>query len=424
MDVANLPISKLFNYGDRPMPPVLTGFASSMEASIPLPNHRIGIEFELENWCTEAQDHLYNAIPSALYDITDDGSLRNNGVEIVTKPITAVQGLYFARVISELPVTYGPRTSTHVHVNVRDLTSGQLLTLVNTYAVVEKLIYDFVGPSRRRGVFCVPLQESSLPRTFSMYKETKLLNITTGWLKYSGLNLKPINSYGTVEFRHFTGCSDYPKFEKWIHILMSLVKFAQETSPDEALERLYGLNTNSAYSAFLNDVFGTVAKEFIGNPKYKKYLEEGVSFIKSELVQLDPFTRAVREWDQDAPLSLKLFPKPKKTPIKKKVEVNDPLANVFNDDNSALGSAPTNPIVFANNLPSEINGEPNPLKDYFYDVAISTGNTNHPLALSQIIINLSEMTYKILGPHGAASPGAKEIPMNVIEAYNLLTNPF
>jgi len=94
----------------------------------------LGIEVEVEN-----VRHREGRCP--YWSATDDGSLRNRGVEFITPPIRAwrVEHALNKLFLNELNpgIDFSERTSIHVHMNVRTLTIKQLEALVLTYIVFE-----------------------------------------------------------------------------------------------------------------------------------------------------------------------------------------------------------------------------------------------------------------------------------------------
>ena len=256
-----------------------------MPVDLILPEHVIGIEFEVENWTPKANKALRARFTDDTCDCVADGSLRNNGMEIVTKPMRAVDAMAFAyRFFESMPddVEHSARTSTHVHVNVRDFSTDQITALIATYVCVERLLYKFVGTNRSKGIFCVPIIDSCLPSLLN--QSTDIRSISNSWMKYAGLNLKPISVYGTVEFRHLGGTRDYTTLVDWTNLILGLVKFSTTYSLEYVLERIYNLNSNSEYLLFLYDLYGPVlASKLIGDSDYVKYMEEAVTFAKLEL---------------------------------------------------------------------------------------------------------------------------------------------
>lgn len=151
-----------------------------------------------------------------------DGSLRNNGVEIVTAPLTFKESLEWFDIIHNKlclvgGAAYSPRTSTHVHVNVLPWTENQLKGFVLLYALLEPFYFDMV-PGRKHNIHCVPLNFTTLP---TKYKES-LDHLIQIWSKYSAFNLLPVGKQGTVEFRHLEGTGSKQRYKQWLSSIKSL----------------------------------------------------------------------------------------------------------------------------------------------------------------------------------------------------------
>lgn len=256
-------------------------------------NTYVGIEVEVEGILT-TNNQVKMAEKTYLWLNTEDNSLRNNGREFVSMP---VRGGHIEYALSRLNTllnksktcighSFTDRTSVHVHVNVRDLTTEELRNLIIVYAIVEPLLYEFGGMSRYNNIFCVPLKETdsdnfrdiifdcdqSVFDNFISYPQRD-------WHKYYALNLLPVSSYGTVEFRHMVGNCDVEKLCSWINMLLCIKKYAKSVKFDDLLSIVETLNSTSEYSGFLNSVFGDVATVFYKS-NFGSVLDEAVSTVK------------------------------------------------------------------------------------------------------------------------------------------------
>lgn len=213
----------------------------------------VGIEVEVEN-------HQLNETPSEyIWQHVGDGSLRNNGEEWVTTPIAAEdapKALYeLLRVCLSDQCSFGPRTSTHVHINAQDLNQVQVKNIVQLYCVFEKVLFDFVGKNRAKNIYCVPLYDTNLMRQFNQHS---LGNSLESWVKYTGLNLLPLREKGTLEFRQMHGSSDPTKLTRWIRILLRLYEFVlspKMSTKNAFTELMTSLGPDFDFHALLRDVF-------------------------------------------------------------------------------------------------------------------------------------------------------------------------
>lgn len=177
------------------------------------------------------------------FGLVHDGSLRNHGIEIVTKPMNYDAALAAFKTLHE-GLTLGPdpytvRTSTHVHVNVASLSIEQVKHMVLTYALLEPVFFAQVKEYRKHNIHCVPLNYTILP---TLYNKS-LVDLVKNWSKYSALNLLPIRTQGTVEFRHLHGTGDFEEYKNWLTLLANLWSFAYSESPDTLKQMLLDKQT-------------------------------------------------------------------------------------------------------------------------------------------------------------------------------------
>ncbi len=209
----------------------------------------IGIEVEIENvnvnggrlnqvWRTEA-----------------DGSLRNNGMEFVTAPIEAQYGpAALQNLLHEYlsqDCCFSPRTSVHVHLNVQDLTPEKVVDLVLLYVTYERLFYRFTGRGRQKNIYCVPLVDTDLLSNFANKRLDR-----NGWSKYTGLNLLPVQSYGTVEFRHMHGTRDLHKLTVWINLITKLKEYVRKTTTPTIRKNIAIMDDEYDFNGYLLEIFG------------------------------------------------------------------------------------------------------------------------------------------------------------------------
>lgn len=214
----------------------------------PLPKCKIGLEWEWENG-TELRQKVAGLARNGYLSIHDDGSLRDQGVEIVT----VGDGLYgrdlmeaikimawTARECRILTPVCNYRTGFHVHLDIRDLEETELHNILILYCLLEKPIFNFVGKDRWRSNFCVPwfrsdaqftmLKQIELAGQFSREVVNSIGNRIKTLQRYSALNCQAIAKLGTLEFRHMENHIDEieTKQVEFIKIIMKLKKAAIE----------------------------------------------------------------------------------------------------------------------------------------------------------------------------------------------------
>jgi hypothetical protein len=220
------------------------------------PTALVGIEIEVEN--VKQVEHL-----DYYWKMKDDGSLRNYGKEFTTIPLRATQIPYALEYLSKAlqnnDLSFSPRTSVHVHLNVRDMAWDQIRVLTLLYAIFERHFFHLAGTKRESSIFCVPL-----------YKTTQLsclnwIEQNPKWHKYNAINLATILGdgdvprFGTIEFRHMYGTQDHDLLCPWIDNILKLRVASTKWKYADLLCRLEQMNTTSEYIALYQDVFGEYA---------------------------------------------------------------------------------------------------------------------------------------------------------------------
>lgn len=180
-----------------------------------------GVELEIE----DVRD--FPTLPEG-WHMEEDGSLRNHGHEFISPPASR-QKLQkdFATIHETIDVGKNPfteRTSIHVHVNMLDLTQEQAKSVVLYYALFEPVFFAMVDPIRRNNIHCVGLDQTTLSEN---YKRTLPLFVNK-WSKYTALNLLPLSTQGTIEFRHMQGHKNQEKFNEWLSTLENLWTYGKE----------------------------------------------------------------------------------------------------------------------------------------------------------------------------------------------------
>lgn len=207
---------------------------SEMFGITPRNGFLLGCEFELES-INDVSWH--NGAACYFANVTEDNSLRNNGKEFVTKPITAEaaikahaalfngQNVYY----DDIDSACSDRCSTHIHVNFSDQTEEKTRQFIRLYALVEPLFFKAVDESRQNNIYCVPLSSTHLLKyVFSQ----GLYSCVEKWHKYAAFNVKRLSDLGTIEFRHFQATRDTGQFAEWVRMIKALYDFNQTNDVD------------------------------------------------------------------------------------------------------------------------------------------------------------------------------------------------
>lgn len=239
----------------------------------------VGVEVELEN--VEVRN-----LPSSTWKMTEDGSLKIQGMEFVTIPIqfkyleVELERL-FAGLASGSP---SARCSIHIHINARDFTITELKNFILLYLIFEHSFYNFSG-GRKNNNFCTPL--TYYPDIVKQF--LKRLNegfFLPTWYKYHGFNLAPLfggdtsDSIGTIEFRHMEGTTDVAYILNWINLIVSLKISAKKMKTSEIMEHIQNMNTTSGYYWLAENVFKEYAPLLTKQPTFKDDVEHCITMAK------------------------------------------------------------------------------------------------------------------------------------------------
>lgn len=230
----------------------------------------VGLEVELERYENPA-DHKY-------WRCEHDGSLRDGGIEFVLRqPLTGVdldksiKELY-EEIITKKHVT-NQRCSTHVHIDARDMTVPHLQAMVFVYSMVERMVYDNVAPEREDSFYCTPLYNSTKHRRLFSTALDKL-NFER-CPKYSGLNLRTLHRYGSLEFRMYEGITASKDLRKWVKMLMRL-KSGTKQYENVPLTEILKLYSERTAESIIYAVFGDMARELLQGGDYNARLKSSM----------------------------------------------------------------------------------------------------------------------------------------------------
>jgi hypothetical protein len=228
--------------------------------------HRLcGVEIEVENACgfTDASIEQFQKF----WFQTDDGSLRNRGVEFVTLIGLKVGHLPNALATlnscvnnsreiqgSNKYYSFSERCSVHIHLDVRHFTTNMVHNLLMVYTIFEDTLFKMCHPLRKGNIFCLPLKDTNLEQK-NIGGSGTILDIINNGEKYTAINVAAIKKYGSVEFRHHEGTFDVTTLMNWVYILSLLVHYAERTPISEVQARVFALKSESAYDIFARDVF-------------------------------------------------------------------------------------------------------------------------------------------------------------------------
>ena len=270
-----------------------------------LPTCNVGIELELEG--VHCGDYRGAAVISShsghskyvldygrmLWDMEEDGSLRNNGMEFVSKKLFGQDVINALDDIDtfckqELPQqpSISDRCSTHIHIDVTDLNFTEFLYFICNYIIAEPLLFNYCGNERADNFYCLPYFKSD---SFYDALNQTWMSITAGndddvsdkiaaFEKYSSVNISSVNKFGSLEFRQMGGCFDKDRLLEWINILMKLKQNCIGKSPELLPESFSGYES----SDYVAQLFGDYTDKLL-YPGYEDALLRGVRYVQDVL---------------------------------------------------------------------------------------------------------------------------------------------
>jgi len=260
-----------------------------------LPKCRMGVEIEVEG--------LDDGKPefSQYWEVIKDGSLRGNCAEFVTSLPMYGRDLEIAlKMFDDKMKVYAHstswRTSTHIHIDMRDVNNDQLFRFLVIYLMLEKILFKYDGGDRYDSQFCIPSLKAKAhyisianhlisddPRMWNMaLKDEKRTS------HYAALNLTALFNYGSLEFRHRQAMFEYEELENWINMVQSIKKAAIEDIP------LHGLSEQLSFDGpekFLRSIFPENIVQGLFYEGIMEDLYEGVRMAQ-ELSSVDGFIEA------------------------------------------------------------------------------------------------------------------------------------
>ena len=243
---------------------------------------KIGVEIELENFNTRPDRGF------KYWNIVGDGSLRNNGAELVMLHPTCGTGIKGA--FTELKKFLGDnpqfdaneRTSVHCHVDVRDMDVHQVFKMMLAYLVFEGSLYHVAGPSRRESNFCPPIGicDQALQIIGQMdshgerYERDRLEMHIGQFGKYCGVNFNSIPRFGSLEFRMHEGTVDVDRIERWCNTLLCLKQVGREEAFVPA--QLPEIMSNEGPASLCEKIFGAYSGPLLEDPNFEDNCYEGI----------------------------------------------------------------------------------------------------------------------------------------------------
>lgn len=168
---------------------------------------------------------------TSYWKLVTDASVRTSsvgvtGMEIVSPILKGKKGKIaletVCEVLNELGASINRTCGLHVHVGIGDLKLTQLYDILRFYQNNEDFIDSLVSPSRRNSNFCKRFPRQLILSSSSDYNRFVDNLLPT---RYYKVNIKNVNTRGTLEFRQHQGTTNYTKVANWIDFILGIVKY-------------------------------------------------------------------------------------------------------------------------------------------------------------------------------------------------------
>lgn len=240
------------------------------ESQSPMPELPIGLEFEYEQVApnfvrvqTEMRTHPLGEV----WEIKEDGSLRNGGMEFVFKDPLKAKNVpstidYLCQIAQKYKFDPHERAGIHVHTEMVQFDTEQLEKVAILYALLEPYLFQFVGDSRRTSTrFCRAWMDApghlDTILDFLVADGRHARAYIQQIPRYSALNFASLTKFGTIEWRHLPASLDSRYICEWLNIILRFIDFATTTQIKSEELILYFLKNQEH---IVNHVLGYIPK--------------------------------------------------------------------------------------------------------------------------------------------------------------------
>lgn len=195
-----------------------------------------GIEIEMEPK-EQGRDYWGGDFPYSYWGFKPDGSLRNNGREMVSSILTPeTLGAAFKEIRENvkwnLLSSTSPRTSIHVHLNFNNRPYMEVITFYSLYVLLEDILTKYCGHSREGNIFAIESSKGMYVHNFLKRNiSTQEIRGIDNAYRYSAINMASLSRFGTVEMRSMRGLTNPDDILDWTNILLELREFCRNKTP-------------------------------------------------------------------------------------------------------------------------------------------------------------------------------------------------
>lgn len=261
------------------------------EEILPLAKCRVGLEVEVEG--LKSGTSIPHEV-AGYYTTHPDGSLKNGGCEFVfSEPLFGADLIDAVRVFcsfaKDRKLLASHRAGIHVHLDVRNLSPEEVGSICFSYCVLERYIFKAFAPDRVNNSFCVPWYLA--PAKINAYgfsnNDSKLIGAVERADKYSALNLAPIATYGSIEWRHKRTTFSEDEILTWIGAIQRFKRYARNNPMN------YDASLRAISRGPIDFGMAVLGKYF--NPGLYPDVERDILLGLKDAVEISLDTRVIRD---------------------------------------------------------------------------------------------------------------------------------
>lgn len=306
------------------------------------PLHRgfhVGIELEYEGVDLFRMFEETYVGECSYWSLDSDGSLRD-GVELISSPLSMPAWMSAREELDGILERYDTdtshRCSTHVHLNVSDLSKDQFESLLYLCLCLEPLLMEYCSPFRHNSNFCMPTYNSV--NLIDQYRRTVSL-VDTGsynfdFPKYSAMSLYRLPDLGTIEFRMFEGINDTDRLDKVIQLIHQIYTIGTTRSVSQLKDNKVQQGVQTLLTPLLSDIY----QQLIPQGQLESVMEKGIR-MANDMIRKDMTV------DELLGKHKELFPD---ADAYKKVEVNESIEGLTYEQQAwfitKMNGQPTEPL--------------------------------------------------------------------------------
>jgi hypothetical protein len=264
----NTYLTNPFNY--HPLPSRFSGKSEF--------NRFIGIESEVITESSSADEYSEDREIPNYFDVVNDGSLNEGGVEFVTsRPIIGSQiesALYSLEDVNKSEWNeVDSSCGVHIHMNALDMGFTEIKSLLMIMTRIQYLLYESIPESRRETSYAreitMPIDTiskisnlSQLVDDYYSMADTNISDNKYNDARYIGTNIHARFYLGSIEFRYHEGTIESKPIRDWILFLNKIMSTSKNLHNDN---KLYSkiLDYKSQPIDIIRDVAGVSGVDYI-----------------------------------------------------------------------------------------------------------------------------------------------------------------